>query len=118
MNEAAKIFRDKWKDKYYIDWCHLCRTAYLVCPKCGLGSCSGGGCDECVAEQKEFYEYKTRVEDYLTEEEIQVYNKCERLKDLIMESISRHEPIVNFKKLRSEGNFSQIDEELFKKELE
>lgn len=31
-------------------WCGHCRCPRIRCPECGNISCSGGGCDRCIAD--------------------------------------------------------------------
>jgi hypothetical protein len=107
-----------WKNKYAVDWCELCRTAIIICPKCQNSSCNGGGCEECLKDWAEFKEYKRRVENYLTEDEIKIYNKCEALKDLIVKTIREEEKGINWEKIQKEGKLSINDEKLFCREIE
>jgi len=106
-----------WKAKYKITWCELCSCAIIVCPICKHGSCSGGGCDECVSDFVEFGKLKTSVTDYLTEEEIKTYWKCMELKKFILESLRENETEINFKNLQKLGKLSQWNEEMFKDKL-
>jgi hypothetical protein len=116
MNELS-FLGSKWKGVYTVEWCHLCRTAIIICPKCKNSSCNGSGCAECIEDQSEFAKTKTRVEEYLSPEEILVYQKAEKLKDFILISIQNGETEIDFKKLYEEGKFSVETKRLFEKEL-
>ena len=111
------IFGDKWLGKYTVGWCESCRTAYILCPKCDNTSCNGSGCEECATDKLKLKEFKTRVEDYLTEEERKIYEKTERLKRFITMNIQAGENKIDFKTLQKAGKLSQKDEEIFKKEI-
>ena len=118
MNEAKIALGPKWKNKYRIDWCRLCRTAHIVCPDCFNTTCNCGGCPKCDKDFKEFDEYKTRVEDYLTDEEIKIYHKCEKLKDFIIYSIQNGQKEIDFTRLLIEDKYSEITEEMFKDKID
>lgn len=98
----------------------LCDTAIIKCPSdtCGATSCNCMGCTECVDDTTEFNKQKTRVEEYLTDEEINIYHKCRRLKHFILMSLEAGESEIDWKRLDDEGMLSQFDCELFTKELE
>lgn len=104
-------FAKKWKDKYPITWCELCETAIIICTHCHNSSCNGGGCDICIndPDAKEFNECKTHVWDYLTEEEKLIYEKGLRIKRHIIDTISRGEKSINWKKLQEDGELSQTE---------
>jgi len=122
MNEEEAFetlsYQKKWKDKYGVSWCDLCDVATISCPYCPASSCNGQACDSCFDDIDEFNRKKTRVEDYLTEEEIKAYHKSLRLKKFIVISMRDGDSEVNWKKLKSEGKLSDIDCELFAKEVE
>lgn len=52
---------------YQIDYCDHCDRVCLICPKCKINSCSGGGCDFCSGETWE--KFKTSILHDLTKEE-------------------------------------------------
>lgn len=106
-----------WKNKYKISWCDLCNCVTIECPVCHHGSCSGGGCKDCMKDYEEWKKVKHDVESYLTDEEIKIYKKCLRLKSHILDSISKDETEINFKKLKKGGELSEWEEGLFEKEL-
>ena len=105
----------KWKNKYTVSWCSDCRTAIISCnePSCGGSYCNGGGCKKCHDDFQEFGGYKTRVENYLTEDEIKIYYKCEKLKSLIVETIAEGDKKIDWKKLTEQGQLSDHDRILF-----
>ena len=115
--DIDEFLGDKWLGKYTVGWCDLCGCAYIRCPKCENISCNGGGCEECIVDDKKFSLYETRVESYLTEEERKIYDKVERLKKFIIESIRRGDLKIDFKALQKEGKLSPNDEEMFAREL-
>lgn len=47
----------QWKG-HKLGWCGHCRGVYIVCPKCKIGSCTGGGCNECQDLYTEFSKVK------------------------------------------------------------
>lgn len=121
MNEEElldEIFSEKkWKDKYFVEWCDLCDTAIIVCKDCKNSSCNGGGCNSCINDFNEFNSCKTKIHEYLSDEEIQIYEKCLRLKKHIIESLNCGEKEINWKQRLADGKFSKNEEEMFKKEL-
>lgn len=107
-----------WKEKYSLGWCDLCSVAIIACPECKNISCNGGGCSECNDTFSGFLQGKICVEQYLSEEEIKVYQKNLQIKRFILETLAKGESQIDWKKLRDEGKMSQRDEEFFTKELE
>jgi hypothetical protein len=123
MNEK-RLLRElsgekKWKDKYFVEWCDLCDIAIIICPEpgCGGSSCNGHSCEKCDKDITEFNSYKTKVQDYLSKDEIRIYEKCLRIKRHILETLANGEKEINWKKLQSEGQLSGWEEGLFKEEL-
>lgn len=116
------IFDSKWValsgNKYKISFCELCDTFSISHSKCHGSTCNAGGCDECKEDFDEFNEYKTHIWEYLTEDEIKIYDKCLRIKKFIKESILLGQKQIDFKELNKLGKFSENDREVFKKELE
>lgn len=104
-------------DKYTIGWCDLCNTATITCPECKYGSCSGGGCEKCTEDFKNFSNRKTRISDYLNDEEKLIYNKILSIKKFIINHIGYRDEI-DFKHLKKEGQMSRYEEDLFYKELQ
>jgi len=102
-----------WREKYFVSWCDLCNTAVISCPECSASSCSGGGCEKCRQDFKDFGEKNTRIEDYLSDEESDIYHKCLRLQRLIMRSIKMGDNRIDFKKLDELGWLSENDREVF-----
>ena len=83
------LFNTKeWKNKYDVSWCTACESAIIECKKCLNSSCSGLNCNDC---KDDFLEYnsivKNKVESYLSEDEIKVFNKIKKLKRFIIESV-------------------------------
>ena len=109
---------DEYKWKHYdLSWCELCDAARIICPTCRIGSCTGGGCDVCLPDQREFDKSKLRVQDYLTPPQAEIYEKCLRLKRWILKSLSNNEERINFTKLKQEGKLSQHEENMFAAEI-
>lgn len=117
MNEVDildDIFGAKWKGKYTVSYCHACDTAIIICPECHNASCTGGGCEKCIADFKEFYDTIVHnVRCYLNIEESKAYEKGIRLQSLIVESVGRGEWALDFNKLKKEGYLSENDEKMF-----
>lgn len=44
----------KFKGKYTIYWCELCKGASIECKSCNASSCNGFGCSICNNDLKEF----------------------------------------------------------------
>lgn len=120
MNETKIALLPLWKGKYTVNWCHLCGCAHIICPDCKNSSCNGGGCDSCITDELLYScgKFKIYIEDYLSPEEIKIYHKCEKLKELILECIAEYDSNIDFKRLEQEGKLSEITKEMFKKELE
>lgn len=122
MCSEEKIMRQifngaKWKDKYFVDWCDLCNVAIISCEACGGTTCNCHACEKCSKDFDEFFKLKRHVEDYLTEEEKLIYQKCLRIKKHMIGSLSKGESEINWQKMYEQGKFSRWEEELFKKEL-
>lgn len=118
-NVLNRIFsRNKWKNKYYVDWCDHCNTATIQCPKCKESSCNGSSCEECKKDFNDFTKNNLlKVENYLTDLEIDTYIKTRELKKLIVLSLSQGQNRINFNKLCSEGELSERQEIIFRHEL-
>ena len=114
-----KVFNQDilWKNKHEIDWCNLCNVFIISCPECKGTTCNCHSCEKCSENFDDFNKAKTRIHDYLTEEEIEVYEKCMQLKKLIEESLARGEYELDFKKLNEMGNLSQNNEKQFERFL-
>lgn len=117
LDRIEEILGEKWKGKYILDWCYECDTARITCLECKNGSCSGGGCDKCINDFDEFHKSKTCVESYLTEEERRIYDKCLRIRKLILTSLRIGDSKIDWKKLQKDGELSSNDEKVFKEEL-
>ena len=121
MNEERlmrRIFGEsKWRNKYEFDWCDLCDCAIVICnePECHGTTCNCTGCEKCIndADYKDFENVKNRVEFYLTEDEIKIYHKARRIKELIMHTIGMGDKEIDFQKLKAQGHLSRSDEEMF-----
>lgn len=50
----SKIWTDKTGKHFRESYCGACETMSIRCPACGLGSCSGGGCDYCTDAFREY----------------------------------------------------------------
>ena len=104
----------KWKDKYIVDWCDLCRTATIRCSDCKNSSCNGGGCPNCLDDFVEFnHQCKTSVENYLTEEEVKIYHKCLQLKKFIIKTLRNGDKEINWLELDKRGELSKYDRQFF-----
>lgn len=124
MNEEAllrKIFGDdqKWQGKhaiYNLDWCALCRTASIHNPNCDChgSSCNAGGCKFCREDFDVFHKCKTTVREYLTEQECAAHDKALRLIKWILESLTLGEQEIDWKRLKTTGQTSRNDDEVFK----
>jgi hypothetical protein len=106
-----------WKNTYKIKWCELCRTAIIVCPVCKNTSCNGSGCKECNDEFDLFNKSKSCVEDYLTDSEIEAYNKAIYIKQFILKSLGRNETEIDFKRMKDAGELSELTEKMFSDRL-
>lgn len=110
-----KIFgAPKWKDKYEVDWCHLCNCAIIICPECKNSSCNCGGCPACVEDHAVWKQVKTNSTEYLTPEEAKAYQKGLRLQHFIVDSIERGQNSIDWQALKADGRLSKNDEEMFK----
>lgn len=103
----------QWKDRYIVDWCHLCDCAMVICPDCKNGSCNGSGCDKCGDDFDTFRSFANTVEHYLCPLETTCYKKGLRLQRLIVDSIARNESRLDFKTLKKDGHLSKNDEAMF-----
>jgi hypothetical protein len=75
-------------------------------------------CNECKNDYGEWYaNVKHSVCDYLTEEEIKIYQKCNQLKKLIVESLGTGDKEINWKKMQKDGQLSGWDEDVFADKL-
>ncbi len=123
-NLLNDIFGNKWKAKsgkeYVITWCDLCDCVSFWCREkdCHGSTCNGGGCNICGPDQNEFDEYKRHIRNYISKEELKIYEKCLRIRKFMLETITKGEKQIDFKKLKKDGCLSRIDEEYFSKELE
>lgn len=52
--KGSKIWTSKEGKDFEESYCSSCEVDSLLCPSCGLGSCSGGGCDYCKNAFKEY----------------------------------------------------------------
>jgi hypothetical protein len=104
-----------WKGKYKIKWCEMCRTATIVCETCKNSSCNGGGCKECDADFTYFISVKTTIEEYLTDEEIEVYHKADYLKKFILDSLGKGEREIDFNRMERDGELSEVTKKMFLK---
>lgn len=52
---------------YEINFCGLCEIPIITCPHCKYGSCTGGGCEKCDQDYKEFFEYEKDNQQVLDE---------------------------------------------------
>ena len=124
MNEEKllrKIFGDdqKWQGRhalYDLDWCALCRTASIHNPNCGChgSSCNAGGCKNCGEDFDVFHKCKTTVREYLTEQECAAHDKALKLIKWILESLTLGEQEIDWKRLKTTGQTSRNDDEVFK----
>ena len=118
MNDELNIFfNKKWKNKYTVDWCNLCDVAIISCPFCEGTTCNSHSCDKCKDDFEEFRKYRRTVFDYLTKDEIKIYEKCLELKKFILQTIPENEKEINWRRLKDDGMLSNYDEELFHNEI-
>lgn len=103
--------RPKWKNKYKVSYCEACQTFIINCEICHNSSCNGGGCINCIDSFEEFGRNKTRISDYLTEEENKVFHKAMRIKDHMDDSLPKGESEINWKQRQKDGQLSQHEEE-------
>lgn len=107
-----------YKNKYKLIWCDLCSVYSLICPDCDNSTCNGGGCEKCKDDFTYFIKtVKRRINQYLTAEEEEIYNKISHIKNFMRQSILNGEEQINFKELKENGNMSEYVAELFTKEL-
>lgn len=112
-----EIFGAKWKG-YTVSYCHACDTAIIICPECKNTSCSGGGCEKCAFDFREFTQTTMHhVCDYLEPYEMEIYKKGIRLQLLMVDSLGCGEIKIDFNKLKKDGRLSINDEKMFAQEL-
>lgn len=107
-----------YKNEYKLSWCNLCDCASFKCPKCGNGSCSGGGCDYCHKDYEEFSQKKFRIGHYLSEPELITLRRIQKFQKIIPICLAAGFPEVNWEYLHKQGEFAPIDyTKYFKEEL-
>ena len=121
MNESEmldEIFGNNslWRGKYKIQWCDLCETYIIVCPECGHGSCSCGGCPECHSDVKEWWGIKPNPIQHLTIAERNAVEKYLRIKQL-MKDCFKVGKTFDAKWLQTQELLREKDEEMFKDQL-
>lgn len=110
-----EIFNDYtfYKQKYKLYWCDTCQCAAIRCNECGNTSCNGKGCDSCAVDADfiDFNKNNTRIESYLTPDEVKTHIKIQMIQKNIADSLSRGESKIDFKRLIENGQLtkSQID---------
>lgn len=109
-NRFAEILGEK------VQYCDHCNVFITICESCGNSSCNGGGCKSCSG-RRFLDDKKIHVVDYLNPEERMVFNKIEALKGIMRRSLNAGESEINWQKTYLSGGLSQLDEELFQKEL-
>jgi tRNA U54 and U55 pseudouridine synthase Pus10 len=110
------MFNELWKGKnkeYSVWWCDLCDQAVISCDKCGGSTCNCHSCEYCQEDFNEFDKYKRNVENYLTKEEIKIYQKCLQIKKHILETIRGGEKEIDWKKLNKRGDLSKWECKMF-----
>lgn len=125
MNEKELLDRifdgPKWRNRYYVDWCEMCDTAVIACleENCHGTTCNCGGCKVCSNDQdyQDFDKAKTRIWQYLNDDERKVYDKARWLKKYILESLKDGEYEINWRRMKEEGHLCGIAEQMFAKEI-
>jgi hypothetical protein len=110
MNNEMFIFGERWKGKnreYSVSWCDLCDVAIISCEDCHGSTCNCMSCEKCSEDFEEFCKYKRCVEDYLTGEEIKIYQKCLQIRKHILETIQIGEKEIDWNKLNERGDLSE-----------
>lgn len=120
----SKIFGEMWKSstgqEYVMHYCDLCECFSIKCndKKCHGSSCNAGGCDKCGAAFDEFHKCNIHIQDYLNEEEKKTFQKINRIKKHMKESLFSGDREIDWKKLKEEGKMSRWEiNEVFTKEL-
>jgi len=75
MNEETKIINLLGK-AFTINWCDVCQTVYIECPRCHNNTCNGGhgedgNCPICTIA----YEIDTKLQAYFVTEDSNSYDK-------------------------------------------
>lgn len=106
---------DIWKDKYRIKWCGMCEAAIISCleDNCNGSCCNGNECEKCAPDFEEFSKANTQIEDYLTDEEIAIYQKGQRLKFLIIKSLAMGDKEINWEEMSRKGILCDNDHKIF-----
>lgn len=114
----SDLFDKKLWKGYKLKWCDLCDTAIICCSKCDATSCNCSSCEFCHTDMVEFSSInKTRKDDYLNEQEMDILTKGERLEKFILECIDGGFPEINWKFLHDKGSLCLNDYFLFVEEL-
>lgn len=108
-----QIFRDFWRGKYVIGFCHQCDAINIKCPECANASCAAVGCEKCKSDFDDFIKTRNSPESYLTEDENRAILKQDRLKRFIVESLKAGFEEINWEYIGTHGFSSKRDEKLF-----
>ena len=106
-----------WREKYKVSYCNHCESSIIICPKCKNTSCNAGGCAECSADFDDFLKLKTHPVFFLTQEEINTYNKIARLRTIIHTCVENGKEPIDWKWLDESGHGCLADKELFKEDI-
>lgn len=112
LNKLFGIPDRTWKG-YPLSWCSMC-DCFIISDSTGHSSCSGTLNN---VDFDEFNKCKTSLFEYFEPEEFAIYRKFERLKEIMMDSLARGESEIDWKRAEAEGELSENDYILFKKEL-
>ena len=104
--------KPKYK-QYDISWCDLCDRFIISCNYCNGASCNGSSCDKCHDDFTEFNLGNVSVLDYLTEQEIRVYDKIRSIKRLMLHEMNNGIYNLDFEKLHREGSLCKNDLDYF-----
>lgn len=108
-----KYFGKMFKDKYLILWCEMCETCIISHEKCGGTTCNCGGRDECLVDFTEFGTFKIRIDEYLSKEELAIYEKALRIKKFILKAVELGDKEIDFEKMARFGHMSESDYGIF-----
>lgn len=121
--------KSKWLsprgNSYNLYFCGYCECFAIKCLSCEKSSCCGSSCYKCTKDVSYFDQEFSKIEDFLTEEELNAYDKVKNLKRLILnnlgtnsvtntDSIKVNRDKLDFNELKQQGLLSKHTTKLFK----